>query len=106
MGNGRLNVFICLLIFTLFIQLTVASAKEEIILLITIGAAPKQLQRFLIKQFIPSNIISIIIALIIVAVLQFILQKVLASQNIFISQYISYYTIIAGLQCYLFCFFL
>ncbi len=91
---GALMFLFALIIFTLFIQLTVASAKEEIILLITLGAAPKQLQQFLMKQFIPSNIISIILTLIIVAVLQLVLEKVLAGQNIFISQYISYYTVI------------
>ena len=92
--TGALMFLFALLIFTLFIQLTIASSKEEIILLITLGAAPKQLHQFLIKRFIPSNIISIILTLIITAALQFILQKVLAAQNIFISQYISYYTII------------
>jgi hypothetical protein len=94
--TGGLMFLFALLIFTLFIQLTVASAKEEIILLITIGAAPKQLQRFLMKQLIPSNIISIVLTLIIVALLQFTLQHVLAAQNIFISKSISYYTIIAA----------
>jgi hypothetical protein len=94
--TGGLMFLFALLIFTLFIQLTVASAREEIILLITLGAAPKQLQRFLTKQLIPSNIISIAIALIIVAALQFLLQHVLASQNIFVSRYISYYTIITA----------
>jgi hypothetical protein len=103
--TGGLMFLFALLIFTLFIQLTVASAKEEIILLITIGAAPKQLQRFLIKQFIPSNFISIIIALIIVAVLQFTLQKVLVSQNIYISRYISYYTIISAAMLFIVLFF-
>src|SRR5690242_3581037 len=94
--TGGLMFLFALLIFTLFIQLTVASSKEEIILLITLGAAPKQLHQFLIKRFIPSNIISIILTLIIVAVLQFVLQKILAVQNIFISSYISYYTIVAA----------
>lgn len=94
--TGILMFLFALLIFTLFIQLTVASSKEEIILLITLGAAPKQLHQFLMKRFIPSNIISIILTLIIIAVLQFVLQKILAGQNIFISQYISYYTIIVA----------
>jgi hypothetical protein len=94
--TGGLMFLFALLIFTLFIQLTVASSKEEIILLITLGAAPKQLHQFLMKRFIPSNIISIILTLIIIAVLQFVLQKILAAQNIFISEYISYYTIIAA----------
>ena len=93
---ARLMFLFALLIFTLFIQLTIASAKEEIVLLITLGAAPQQLQSFLRKQFLPANIITIIVTIVIVSVLQFILQKTLAAQNIFISQYLSYYTVIAA----------
>jgi hypothetical protein len=85
-----------LVVFTLFIQLTIASAKEEIGLLITLGAAPKQLQYFLRKQFLPSNVITIILALLIVFGLQFWLQKNLAAQNIFIHQYLSSYTLFAA----------
>ena len=94
---GGLMFLFALLIFTLFIQLTIASAKEEIVLLITLGAAPKQLQGFLRKQFLPANIVTIIITLIIISTLQLVLQKTLAAQNIFISQYISYYTLIAAI---------
>ncbi len=99
--TGGLMFLFALLIFTLFIQLTVASAKEEIILLITLGAAPKQLQQFLFKRFIPSNIISIVLTLIIATLLQFVLHKVLAAQKIFISQYISYYTIISAFALFI-----
>ena len=94
--TGGLMFLFALLIFTLFIQLTIASAKDEIVLLITLGAAPKQLQRFLMKQFFPSNIITVIIALIITAVSQYALQKFLASQNIFVSPTLSVYTLIAA----------
>jgi hypothetical protein len=94
--TGGLMFLFALLIFTLFIQLTIASAKEEIILLITLGAAPKQLQRFLMKQFFPSNVITIVLTLGITAVLQYILQKFLAAQNIFISSSLSYYTVFAA----------
>lgn len=93
---GGLMFLFALIVFTLFIQLTIASAKEEIGLLITLGAAPKQLQTFLRKQFLPANIITIFITLVIVALLQFLLKKVLAEQNIYISPYISYYTLIAA----------
>ena len=86
-----------IIVFTLFIELTIASAKEEIGLLITLGAAPKQLQRFLRKQFLPSNIITILIALLIIAGFQFWLQKSLAAQNIFVHQYLSPYTLFAAL---------
>jgi len=94
--TGGLMFLFALLIFTLFIQLTIASAKDEIVLLITLGAAPKQLQRFLIKQFFPSNIITVVLSLIIIDVLQFVLQKLLAAQNIFISATLSYYTLVAA----------
>lgn len=93
---GALMFLFALVVFTLFIQLTIASAKEEIGLLITLGAAPKQLQAFLRKQFLPTNIITIFITLVIVALLQFLLKKILAEQNIYISPYISYYTLIAA----------
>ncbi len=94
--TGALMFLFSLLIFTLFIQLTIASAKEEIALLITLGASPKQLQKFLQKQFFPANIITILLTLIIISVVQFILQKTLAAQNVFISPYLSYYTLIAA----------
>lgn len=95
--TGGLMFLFALLIFTLFIQLTIASAKEEIALLITLGAAPTQLQQFLRKQFLPANIITVLITLVIVAALQLLLQKTLAAQNIFMSAWISYYTIAAAI---------
>ena len=95
--TGAVMLLFALLIFTLFIQLTIASCKEEINLLITLGAAPKQLQRFLMKQFFPSNIFIIIIVLIILAALQFFLRQYLSSQSIYVSAYISFTTIIAAL---------
>ena len=49
--TGAVMLAFALLIFTLFIQLTIASSKEDIALLITLGAAPKQLHKFLMKQF-------------------------------------------------------
>lgn len=94
--TGGLMFLFALLIFTLFIQLTIASAKEEIGLLITLGAAPKQLQSFLRKQFLPPNIVIVIVALIVILMLQFFLQKILAAQNIFISASLSYFTFIAA----------
>jgi hypothetical protein len=93
---GGLMFLFALIVLTLFIQLAIASAREEIYLLITLGASPRQLQRFLRRQFLPANIITVIATLAIVAALQFILQKILATQNIYISTYISPYTIMAA----------
>jgi hypothetical protein len=95
--TGGLMFIFALLIFTLFIQLTIASAKDEIVLLITLGTAPQQLQRFLRNQFLPSHIVIVTVTLAITAALQFTLQKLLAAQNMFVSPYLSYYTIIAAM---------
>ncbi len=94
--TGALMLLFALLIFTLFIELTVASCKEEISLLITLGASPKQLQAFLMKQFFPPNIVISIIVLIVLAALQFMLQSFLQSQNMFVSGMLSYTTTIAA----------
>ena len=90
--TGAVMLLFALLIFTLFIQLTIASCKEEIQLLITLGAAPKQLQGFLMKRFFPSNVAITILSLIVITILQYILHGILQKQNIFVSAYPSYYT--------------
>jgi cell division protein FtsX len=95
--TGAVMLLFALLIFTLFIQLTIASCKEEIELLITLGASPNQLQRFLMQQFFPSNIIIVAIALIAVSALQYILHQFLFTQNIFISTFTSTYVLFTAL---------
>lgn len=95
--TGALMLLFALLIFTLFIQLTIASCREEIILLVTLGAAPKQLQRFLMQQFFPQNIIIIAITLIVVSALQYWLMTFLQVQHIYLSTYISVYTLLAAI---------
>lgn len=94
--TGAVMLLFALLIFTLFIQLTVASCKEEITLLVTLGAAPAQLQRFLMKQFFPPNIVIIIVVLVVLSALQLLLRQVLQSQSIYISATISFTTLIAA----------
>lgn len=95
--TGALMLLFALLIFTLFIQLTIASSKDDIGLLITLGAAPKQLSQFLMKQFFPVNVVIVFAVLFVVAVLQLILRNVLAKQSMFISSYPSLFTIDAAL---------
>lgn len=94
--TGAVMLLFALLIFTLFIQLTVASCKEEITLLITLGTAPKQLQQFLMKQFFPPNIVIIIITLIVLAALQLSLKFFLQAQNIYINSFLSISTFVAA----------
>ncbi len=95
--TGAVMLLFALLVFTLFIQLTISACRSEIDLLITLGAAPKQLYLFLMKRFFPPNIIIIILVLVIISILQFIIQGVLQKQAIEINSFISVFTLLAGL---------
>jgi cell division protein FtsX len=94
--TGAVMLLFALLVFSLFIQLTIASTKNEINLLITIGTSPKQLHRFLMKQFLPLNVVITLVCLIVVTVLQFVLQAYLQKQNMYVNPIVSPYTIIAA----------
>ena len=95
--TGAIMFVFAMLIFTLFIQLTIASCKEEIILLITLGAAPRQLKRFLIRQFFPANILIIAGSLLVITALQFYAHYWLLKQNIFVRAFPSYSTFLTAI---------
>lgn len=94
--TGAVMLLFAILVFSLFIQLTIASTQSEINLLITIGTSPKQLQRFLMKQFLPANIVITLICLALIIGGQFVLQGFLQEQNMYVSPWVSYYTLIAA----------
>ena len=96
--TGGLLLAFALLVFTLFIQISIASCKEEITLLIVLGASPTQLSSFLIKRFFPINIWLVAGAIIVISFLQYFLYRMLEIQHIYIDRLISSYTFgIAGL---------
>jgi len=95
--TGAIMLLFAILIFTLFIQLTIASCKEEIILLITLGASPKQLQRFLMRQFFPVNILVVGVSLVIISFLQYYIHNKLLQQNIFVNTIPSFYTLLTAI---------
>lgn len=95
--TGLIMLVFSVLIFTLFIQLNIANSKEEIALLITLGASPFQLSKFLFRNFFPGNLISIAGGIFLVSLLQFMLQHLLKTQAIFIPAYISFLTLITGI---------
>ena len=95
--TGAIMLLFALLVLSLFIQLTISSTKKEIGLLITFGASPKQLQQFLLRQFLPGNLIITVLSLLVITALQFWVQKLLANQNMNVSPWISVYTIMAAL---------
>lgn len=91
-ATGAAMLMFALLVFTLFIQLTIASARQEITLLITLGTSPKQLQSFLMRRFFPVNIIITLAVLGVLSVAQYFLKNYLQTQNIYIMPYISWVT--------------
>ncbi|MDE1191878.1 MAG: hypothetical protein PW786_07050 [Arachidicoccus sp.] len=94
--TGVAMLVFALLVFSLFIELTIASSKEEIKLLITLGSSPKQLKRFMMKQLFPLNIVIMFLVLIILSLLQFVLYKFLGTQSMEINPYISWITILSA----------
>ncbi|MES2775107.1 MAG: hypothetical protein V4722_13045 [Bacteroidota bacterium] len=96
-GFGIIMLLFALLVFSLFIQLTIASCKTEIELLITLGTSPGQLSRFLMKQFFPANVLIMLVCAAIIAVLQYAACTWLKSQNMYVSPWISWYTIAAAM---------
>lgn len=82
--TGAVMFVFAMLIFTLFIQLTIASCREDIILLITLGASPGQLQRFLLRRFFPSNIWIVCAALLLITGMQYLLHIRLLPQHIYL----------------------
>lgn len=87
--TGLLMLVFAIVIFTLFIQLTISSCKDEIKLLLTLGASPKQLRLFLMRQFLPANLWIILFSLAIVCSLQYLAHTVLQKQEVHIPVLIS-----------------
>lgn len=91
--TGLLMFLFALLIFSLFIQLTISSCREEIQLLITLGASPSQLRSFLMRQFFPSNIWITLFALGVISLAQYGFALFLEQQSAYVSSFISLVTI-------------
>ena len=95
--TGIILFAFALLVFTLFIQLTVASSREDIRLLVTLGTSPSQLRRFLFSRFLPGTLLIIFLSFCMVAIVQLLLSQQLTSQAIFLNKLPALSTILAGL---------
>lgn len=104
--TGLLMFLFAMLIFSLFIQLTISSCREEIRLLITLGASPSQLRSFLMRQFFPQNVVIIVGSLMLLSLVQFWFAGFLQSQSAYIQPYISHLTIGVSLLILLVIYFL
>lgn len=94
---GLVLLLFALLVFSMFIQLVIASCKREIQLLVTLGTAPRQLQRYLMRQFVPLYIVIGILALLVVAGLQWMAAQELEKHDMIVSPLVSVGTICAAL---------
>lgn len=83
--TGIILLLFALLVFTLFIQLTVASSRDDIQLLVILGTSPAQLHRFLIKRFLPGIGSIILFSFLLLGFLQFFACRILAVQGIYLS---------------------
>jgi len=82
---GIVLLLFALLVFSMFIQLIIASCKKEIQLLVTLGTAPAQLRRYLLRQFVPLYVVTGIVAVLLVAVLQWVAARALAAHEMVVS---------------------
>jgi hypothetical protein len=87
-----------LLVFLMFIQLTVVNAKQEIQLLITLGTSPKQLENFLLKKLMPVYFYLVGFILIGLSIVQFIIANTqsLIKNKIILSPILPYQVFIAA----------
>lgn len=95
--TGIILFAFALLVFTLFIQLTVASSREDIRLLISLGTSPSQLRRFLLLRFVPTLLGILFLSFLVVGAVQFFLSGQLISQAIYINKLPAVTTLLGGL---------
>ncbi|HVI45936.1 MAG TPA: FtsX-like permease family protein [Chitinophaga sp.] len=84
---GLILLLFAMLVFSMFIQLVIASCKREIQLLVMLGTAPAQLRRYLLRQFVPLYVIIGIVSLLLVSGLQYWAAAVLAQHEMIVSHW-------------------
>jgi hypothetical protein len=72
--NGAIFFGFALLVFMMFIQLTIINAKQEMHLLTILGTSPDQLQKFLLRKIMPIYLYTIGSILILLSLLQYFLS--------------------------------
>jgi cell division protein FtsX len=94
-GIGLVMLLFGMLVFSLFIQLTIASSRPDIELLKTIGTSPKALQSFLMQQFMPVNGVVMLTVMLLLSGIQYAMHHILAAQQMNIAPFISWVTVAA-----------
>ncbi|ATL46674.1 hypothetical protein COR50_05465 [Chitinophaga caeni] len=67
---GVVLLLFALLVFSMFIRLIISSCRKEINLLVTLGTAPSQLKRYLLKQFVPMYFVIAVVCLALISIIQ------------------------------------
>ncbi len=100
--NGFLFFGFALLVFMLFVQLTIVNAKTELQLLTTLGTSPTQLRKYLLGRIMPVFAITIGVILLILSVVQLLLSTStqLKDAEIVLTPYIPFTVLIAALIMY------
>jgi hypothetical protein len=95
---GIIMFIFALVIFTLVIQLTIASARKEIELLVTLGSSPSQLGRFVLGRVMPAYIAVAAIALLAVGISLYLVAKapIFINQNVVFSPWLSMGTVLVA----------
>jgi hypothetical protein len=93
---GLVLLLFALLVFSMFVQLVTAACRKEIQLLVTLGTAPAQLRRYLMKQLSPLYLVSGLAALALVGVLQWWASRALAAHQLYVSPWPAAATLIAA----------
>jgi hypothetical protein len=94
---GLLVVLLALMLFSFYLQLIIARSKESLLLLLTLGYAPKWLTKTVAGRWIPTYVIIIISALLVTSILQWGFSYMTSSLNASISPFIHWSVILLAI---------
>lgn len=81
---------ISILVFTLFIELTVARAQHSLELLLQIGYNPSYLRKFMMSKFLPLMLAAVFVAAMVAIVVQFLASVFIVRMNLTLHQFPSW----------------
>jgi cell division protein FtsX len=73
---------ISMLVFTLFIELTIAQAQQSLELLTQIGYAPSFLRKFMTRRFVPLTLGAVLLALFLALIAQYTISLIVAREQL------------------------
>jgi len=80
-----LLIGISVLVFTLFIELTIVKAQQSLLLLLQLGYSPAYLKRFMLFRFVPVLLSATLVAVLLAAIVQFGASRLIVQMNLRLS---------------------